>query len=93
MATLIRFLLSLIVFTLGLLLTASVAVAGILLLAIWGVRATWAKLTGRKVTPFVFRMRSRHAFGGMRPADEIPSRTPRADAVSSLRSKDDVIDV
>jgi hypothetical protein len=94
MPTLIRFLVSLIVFTLGLLLTASVAAAGILLLTVWGARALWAKLTGRKVAPLVFRFDWRTRFGGVRhPAGEIASRTPRADAVSSLRRNDDVIDV
>ena len=76
----------------GLVVGASAIVVFVLLLAFWGVRAGWAKLTGRPMTPFVARM---HPFGGL---DEMmrrsqASRTPRADSVVPHRRAGDVTDV
>ena len=76
----------------GLVVGASALVVFVLLLAWWGARAGWAKLTGRPVTPFVARM---HRFG----LDEMmrrgqASRTPRADSVVQRRPRRaDVTDV
>lgn len=76
----------------GLVVGASALVVFVLLLALWGVRAGWAKLTGRPVTPFVART---HSFG----LDEMmrrsrASRTPRADSVVPRRPpRADVTDV
>ena len=77
----------------GLVVGASAIVVFVLLLAFWGVRAGWAKLTGRPVTPFVGGM---HPFGGfeemMRRTQA--SRTPRADSVVQHRPRPaDVTDV
>lgn len=77
----------------GLVVAASAVVVFVLLLAVWAVRAGWAKLTGRPVTPFVARM---HRFGGpgemMRRREA--SRTPRADSVVQRRpGRADVTDV
>lgn len=77
----------------GLVVGASAVVVFVLLLAFWGARAGWAKLTGRPVTPFVARA---HPFGGfeemMRRTQ--PSRTPRADSVVQRRARPgDVTDV
>ena len=55
MPTFMAFLLRLFLVLAGLLFAASLAVAAVLMLAVWGVRAGWAKLTGRPVTPFIVR--------------------------------------
>ena len=53
----------------GLVVGASAVVVSVLLLAFWGARAGWAKLTGRPLTPFVAGL---HPFGGF---DEMVRRT------------------
>ena len=47
----------------GLVFAASLAVAVVFVLFIWSVRALWARLTGRPVTPLVFRIDPREGFG------------------------------
>ena len=61
-AGLARFIMRLLLLAAGLVLAASVAVALVLLLAVWTARAAWSKLTGRPVTPFVMRMNPRGGF-------------------------------
>ena len=76
----------------GLVVGASALVVFALLMGWWGVRAGWAKLTGRPVTPLVARM---HSFG----LDEMMRRsqasgTPGADWVVPGRpARADVTDV
>lgn len=64
----------------GLIVGASAIVVSVLLLAFWGARAGWAKLTGRPVTPFVAGL---HRFGGFEEMVRRTraSRTPRAHSV------------
>jgi len=64
-AGLARFIVKLILLAAGLVLAASIAVALVLLLAVWSVRATWARVRGRPVTPFVMRMNPRGGFDRM----------------------------
>ncbi len=72
---------------------ASMAAAFVVMLAVWAVRAGWAKLTGQPAAPFIVRVDPRAAFRRMvRRVDE-PSRTPRADAVQPGRAAGDVTDV
>lgn len=52
--TLFGILLRLVLALMGLLFLLSLLAAGLLLLAFWGLRALWAKLTGRPVQPLVF---------------------------------------
>jgi hypothetical protein len=94
MPTFMTFLLRLFLTVAGLLFAASLAVATVLLLALWGVRALWAKLTGRPVTPFIMGIHPRSGFERMlyRRAQQ-GSRTPRADAVRPARNSSDVTDV
>ena len=54
-----NFLLRVVLFFMGLLFAASLAVAALLLVAVWMVRAGWARLTGRPVTPWVSTMGGR----------------------------------
>jgi hypothetical protein len=63
MSKLMNFLLRLVLLAVGLVFAASLAVAVVLLLAFWAVRAAWARLTGRPITPFVFRIDPRAGFG------------------------------
>ena len=67
----------------GLVFAASLVVVFVLLLALWSVRAIWARLTGRPVNPFVVRFGPRQGFEEMvRRARAPASRTPRADAAA-----------
>jgi hypothetical protein len=88
MPTFLSFLLRVFLLAAGLLFAASLAVALVLMVALWGVRAVWAKLTGRPMMPFMMRMYRRAA-----PAQSRASRTPRADAIQPAAKPGDVTDV
>ena len=81
MATLLSFILRLVLLAAGLVFAASVAVVATVVAAAWLAHAGWARLTGKPVRPFQGRFRM-HA-----------SRTPRADAVRPMRGGADVMDV
>ena len=51
----LNFFLRLILFFLGLIFAASLAVAVLLLAMVWGLRYGWARLTGQPVKPWVMR--------------------------------------
>jgi hypothetical protein len=74
----------------GLIFALSLLVVMIVLLAVWGLRALWGKLTGRPVNPFVMRMNPRAGFDQVfRQADRsspVPDKPPR-------RVVEDVTDV
>ena len=91
MPTILSFLLRLVLLAAGLVFAASLAVVFVIVLALWLLRAGWARLTGRPVTPFVVRMHPRNGFAMYRRAGE-GSRTPRADA-APLGRVGDVTDV
>ncbi|MFN4118466.1 hypothetical protein [Acidovorax sp.] len=59
---LVRLLLKVVVVAMGLVLFASLLVAVTLLALVWLLRAGWARLTGRPVTPWVMRMDPRTGF-------------------------------
>lgn len=87
-------LLRLLLVLVGLVFAASLAVAGTVLFAAWAVRAGWARLAGRPVTPFIVRMDPFGAFGGMMRRGGQGSRTPRTDAAPArTREIADVTDV
>lgn len=88
----LSFLIRLFLVVAGLLFAASLAVAAVLMLGLWGVRAVWAKLTGRPVMPFVVRIDPRGGFGRMYRRAEQASPTPRASAARQ-RQAGDVTDV
>jgi len=90
----LSFILRLFLLVAGLLFAASLAVAAVVMLAVWSVRAGWAKLTGKPVAPFIVRMDPRGGFQRMyRRGGPAASRTPRADAVRRGRPVGDVTDV
>ena len=93
MATVLNFILRLVLLAAALVFAASMAVAFVLMLASWGVRAAWAKLTGRPVVPFIVRIDPRSAFERMYRASERSDRTPRSDAGQSRHVVGDVTDV
>jgi hypothetical protein len=86
----LNFLLRLILFFTGLVLAASLAVAVLLLAAVWGVRYGWARLTGQPVQPWVMRFDPRHGFdrfrAATRPAD------PTAADVAAARARGQAAD-
>lgn len=63
MQTLFTFLIRLVLLAAGLVFAASLLVVMTLVASAWGLRSAWARLTGRPVTPFVFRMDPRAGFG------------------------------
>src|SRR5512140_930746 len=93
MPTLMTLLLRLFLLAAGLLFAASLAVAFVLMLALWSVRAGWARLTGRPVMPFIIRIDPRGGFERMyRRAGE--GGAPRRSDDGHLRPKPgDVTDV
>jgi hypothetical protein len=97
MPTFLSFLLRVFLLAAGLLFAASLAVALVLMAALCGVRAVWAKLTGRPMMPFMMRMDPRAGFERMyrraAPAQSRASRTPRADAIQPAAKPGDVTDV
>ena len=94
MPTFMNFLLRLFVLAAGLLFAVSAGIAALLMIGIWGVRAAWARLTGRAVSPFIVRIHPRQGFDAMYRRSEGESRTPRADSVVQPgRAIADVTDV
>lgn len=92
MQTVFNFLIRVLLLAAGLVFAASLAVVATGLLALWGVRAVWCKLTGQPINPFVVRMRPGAGF------DTVfrPRQSPQADAPPAKPSRvgmDDVTDV
>ena len=78
----------------GLVFAAGLGVMFLVLLALWLLRALWARVTGKAVAPFIVRMRPREGFDRVfRHAGDPGSRTPRADAVRAGRGVGGVTDV
>ena len=100
-----NFILRVMLLLLGLVFAASLAVAALLLAAVWGVRYAWGRITGKPVTPWVMRFNPRSGFDRFRHAAQQPAEPTAADVVSarargeSVRSPvvlgpaDDVTDV
>ena len=94
MPLILNFLFRALLLVTGLVFAASLLVVVVLLVAIWTLRAAWARLTGRPVTPFVMRMSPGRAFGDMMRRAPQASRTPRADMAAGPRARlADVSDV
>jgi hypothetical protein len=92
MQTVFNLLLRVVLLAAGLVFAASLAVVAAALLALWGVRAVWCKLTGQPINPFVVRMRPGAGFDTVfrtrqnAPADARPTKPGRV-------GMDDVTDV
>ncbi len=95
MQTVFRLFLRLVFVVAGLVFAAALAVAVVILLALWGARSLWARLTGRPVTPFVMRIDPRGGFGRVYQPRRWDADSPVApDAVGTGRRQiADVTDV
>ncbi len=96
----LNFVLRVFLFLMGLLFAASLAVAALLLLAVWMARLAWARLTGKPVTPwsvmFGQRFDPRAGFERFRSAaarQDAPSAADVASARARGASDKDVTDV
>lgn len=77
-----NFLLRVVLFFMGLLLAASLAVAVLLLGALWSLRYGWARLTGKPVTPWVMRFNPGAGFERFRQASR-PAEPSAADVANA----------
>ena len=78
-----NFIFRVILLLLGLVFAASLAVAVMLLAAVWGVRYAWGRITGKPVTPWVMRFNPRSGFDRFRHAAQQPAEPTAADVVSA----------
>ena len=81
MPTFIDFVLRLFLLVAGLLFAAGLGLAAAVMLAIWGVRAAWARLTGKPAMPYIVRARRPNTVRPRRgPADitDVEPRSPQA---------------
>jgi len=99
-----NFIFRVILLLLGLVFAASLAVAVMLLAAVWGVRYAWGRITGKPVTPWVMRFNPRSGFERFRnaaqpagpSAADVANARARGESVRSplsLRPAGDVTDV
>ncbi|MGR4867251.1 hypothetical protein ACIPRI_00115 [Variovorax sp. LARHSF232] len=77
-----NFLLRVILFMLGLVFAASLAVAVLLLGALWALRYGWARLSGKPVTPWVMRFHPGQGFDRFRAAAQ-PAEPSAADVANA----------
>jgi len=92
MPILLSFLMRFLLVSAGVLFAASLAVAFVLMLGLWGMRAAWARLTGRPVMPFIVRIDPRGGLQRMWRAEQ-RGRTPKAHAARPVRGAPDISDV
>lgn len=67
MSTVVAWVLKAVLLVAGLVFALSLLVALLVLALAWALRALWARLTGRPVTPWVMRVDPRTAWSRMRP--------------------------
>ena len=79
-AGVLRLVLRLVVVAMGLVLFVSLLAAVLVLALVWALRAGWARLTGRPVTPWVMRMDPRTGFSTAFRSTQRWSSAPRAAA-------------
>ena len=85
-----NFILRVILLLLGLVFAASLAVAVMLLAAVWGVRYAWGRLTGKPVSPWVMRFNPRSGFDKFRNAAQ-PAEPSAAD-VANARARGESVE-
>jgi hypothetical protein len=85
-----NFLLRVLLFLVGLVFAASLAVAVLLLAVAWGLRYGWARLTGQPVKPWVMRFDPRQGFERFRAAAQ--SAEPTAADVAGARARGEATD-
>ena len=94
-AAVVRFVLRMVLLLMALVFIASLLLAAALLLAVWGVRRVWARLTGRPVSPWVFRVDPRAQWSRFyHAADRWPGGSTRFGGDAQVQRKpQDVQDV
>ncbi|OAK58947.1 hypothetical protein A3K87_26790 [Variovorax paradoxus] len=85
-----NFIFRVILLLLGLVFAASLAVAVMLLAAVWGVRYAWGRLTGKPVSPWVMRFNPRSGFDKFRNAAQ-PAEPSAAD-VANARARGESVE-
>jgi hypothetical protein len=85
-----NFVIRVILLLLGLVFAASLAVAVMLLAAVWGVRYAWGRITGKPVTPWVMRFNPRSGFDKFRNAAQ-PAEPTAAD-VANARARGESVE-
>jgi hypothetical protein len=85
-----NFIFRVILLLLGLVFAASLAVAVMLLAAVWGVRYAWGRLMGKPVTPWVMRFNPRSGFDKFRNAAQ-PAEPTAAD-VANARARGESVE-
>ena len=85
MPSFMTFLLRVFLLFAGLLFAASLAVVAMLALALWVVRAAWAKLTGKPATPFIVRANPRRGFERIYPKPQ--QRSPSHADITDVEPK------
>jgi hypothetical protein len=70
----------------GLVFAASLVVALAFVALLWGLRALWATLTGRPVTPWVMRIDPRQGWNRMRPRAAAQEAQPRGSERAAQRA-------
>lgn len=88
-----NFLLRLFLLAAGLLFAASLAAAFVLMLALWSLRAGWARLTGRPVVALIVRLDPRTGFQRMYRRAGKGGAPRRPDGVALRPKLADVTDV
>ena len=83
-----NFLLRVVLFLLGLVFAATLAVAVMLLATVWCVRYGWARLTGQPVRPWVMRFDPRQGFDRFRAAAQ-PAEPTAADVAGARARGED----
>ncbi len=87
------FLLRLVLMLAGLLFAASLVVVALSLVALWGLRYLWAKLTGQPVLPFVMRVDPRDGFNRMYRARQQQGARTADDGPTVAPSRERIVDV
>ncbi len=93
MKTVFRFILRLLLLVAGLVFAASLALALLVVVALWGLRMVWARLTGKPVTPFVMRIDPRGGFNRMYRGGGAAPGEPAGAPPTGRRALGDVTDV
>jgi len=95
MNTFFKLVLRLLLLVAGLVFAASLVLAAVLFLGVWGLRSAWAFLTGKPVAPFVWRVDARSGFGSVfrgRPGT-VPTEDAGPPAPVGRRQLPDIEDV
>ena len=93
LARLLGFVLKAVLLVAGLVVFLSLLTAALLLGCLWLVRAAWARLTGRPVTPWVMHMRPQDSWNRFYRTQSARSEPSSSDSVPSRRDSSDVTDV